>query len=241
MKHYTYITINLLNNKKYVGDHSTDNLNDGYLGSGSLLKRDINKFGRENFEKKILEFFKTKEEAFLAQRKYIKKFKTHETQGGYNKNWSGGQWATIVSDPTRKKISEKISGSNNGMYGKKHSDEAKKKIKNKRAQQKNVKGPKHTEESKILCGIKNIGNSYRKGFKTSEETKEKLKLINYGKKHSDETKEKISESSKGRIVSRETKKKISKSNKGRKFSEEHKNKLRKAKLGKKRGSYNMNK
>jgi len=35
---YVYITRNLLNNKQYVGDHSTNNLNDDYLGSGSIIK-----------------------------------------------------------------------------------------------------------------------------------------------------------------------------------------------------------
>jgi len=39
MKHYTYITTNLINGKQYVGDHSTDNLNDEYLGSIVVLKQ----------------------------------------------------------------------------------------------------------------------------------------------------------------------------------------------------------
>ena len=43
-KHYVYITTNLINRKQYVGDHSTDNLNVSYLGSGSILHKAINKY-----------------------------------------------------------------------------------------------------------------------------------------------------------------------------------------------------
>lgn len=54
--HIIYKTINIVNNKFYIGMHSTSNLNDGYLGSGKYLKYSINKHGRENFKCSILEF-----------------------------------------------------------------------------------------------------------------------------------------------------------------------------------------
>ena len=52
--HIIYKTTNLINGKIYVGMHSTDNLNDGYLGSGWILKQAIKKYGKENFKGEVL-------------------------------------------------------------------------------------------------------------------------------------------------------------------------------------------
>ena len=47
--HITYITTNLINRKQYVGDHSTNNINDGYLGTGTLIKKAIKNTKKERF------------------------------------------------------------------------------------------------------------------------------------------------------------------------------------------------
>lgn len=47
-KMYTiYKTTNKIDGKIYIGKHETQDLKDGYLGSGTHLKRAIKKYGEE--------------------------------------------------------------------------------------------------------------------------------------------------------------------------------------------------
>lgn len=65
--HYLYKTTNLLNSKFYYGIHSTNNLEDGYLGSGKHLTYSIRKYGKDNFKKEIIEYFNTRENLIQAE------------------------------------------------------------------------------------------------------------------------------------------------------------------------------
>lgn len=73
--------------------------------------------------------------------------------------------------------------------------------------------------------------SPKKGIPLSEEHKEKLRLINLGKKHSPETIEKIRQSNLGKQLSEEHKQILIQSRLGSKHTEETKERIRQKKLG----------
>ncbi len=71
MHYYLYQTRNTVNDKVYIGVHQTEDLNDGYLGSGTLLGRAIEKYGLEAFQKTILETFDSAEAMYTREAEVV--------------------------------------------------------------------------------------------------------------------------------------------------------------------------
>lgn len=71
MNYVIYKTTNLINGKIYIGKHQTKNLNDGYIGSGKLLKRAIKKYGLDQFKTEIVEICPTEAHMNLAEKIYV--------------------------------------------------------------------------------------------------------------------------------------------------------------------------
>ena len=209
---FVYITTNLITGKQYVGDHSSDNLNDGYLGSGIYLNESVNKYGRENFKRDILQIVDTKEEAFNLQQKYITEYDTLKPNG-YNISPTGGHGtANSWSDESRKKLSKSHTG---------------------------MKQTEQTIQKRIKkCNIKREETKKKQsqslqGHTVTKQTAEKISNALKGKKKSLEHIKHLSESHKGHKVSEETRKKQSNSHKGKIRSKEHCKNLSKSKLGSK--------
>ena len=103
MKKYNYIykITNIINCKIYIGKHSTDDINDGYMGSGVVLKKAKEKYGIENFTKEYLAFCDTYDKLNFFERFYIRKYGSTDRNIGYNIA-SGGEGFDVGNIPWNK-------------------------------------------------------------------------------------------------------------------------------------------
>lgn len=174
MIYYLYEIKNNVNGKIYIGVHRTNDLNDGYMGSGSLLNRAKEKYGIENFSKTILQTFDNEEQMFQKEREIV-----NETfllrDDVYNLKLGGdGGWDFINSDDTiRKERSERTKGSGNSFFGKTHSQEVKQKLAE--CATKQWSGVKKTEDHKLKI------SKALTGVPLSEERKKNISLAKKGK------------------------------------------------------------
>jgi hypothetical protein len=69
--HYIYKITCIITGKFYIGAHSTNNLDDGYMGSGNRIKRSIKKHGKENHKLEILEFLPDRKSLMIRECKIV--------------------------------------------------------------------------------------------------------------------------------------------------------------------------
>lgn len=122
MLYYLYKTTNLINGKIYIGAHKSKRQDDPYLGSGKFLIRAIEKYGVENFQKTILEYFDNAESMYAREKEIVnEEFLSrsdvynakHGGEGGFdwiNQNGIGGFKGRTHSEETRKKLSLALIG-----------------------------------------------------------------------------------------------------------------------------------
>ena len=119
MKQYIiYKITNIINDHIYVGYHSTDNVDDNYMGSGKRLGHAIDKYGIQNFKKEILHIFDNKQDALKMEKEIVNEaFVLREDtynlkiggEGGWDHTWEINTRPEIVairSEGQRKAVKE---------------------------------------------------------------------------------------------------------------------------------------
>ena len=89
--HYFYKITNNINGKFYYGVHNTNNINDGYMGSGIAIQNAYKKYGIENFTKQIIKYFSTSTDAFEYEKIFITEDLIKNEQC-YNMKTGGDGW-----------------------------------------------------------------------------------------------------------------------------------------------------
>ena len=159
MNYMVYKTTNKINGKIYIGCHQTTNITDEYLGSGKLLKRAIEKYGKENFVREIIASFKTDKEMFDEEKILISKLKPE-----YNLHEGGnGGWKYVtenklhINHSNRKNSLKNLELGRMSIKSERQISSAKNIMKKIHEKYSNgvFLGKRHSEESKKLIGEKN--------------------------------------------------------------------------------------
>ena len=164
MFYIIYQITNKLNGKVYIGKHQTENLDDGYMGSGKLIRRAIKKYGSKNFTKEILFIFDNEDEMNTKERELVVL-----SENTYNLCEGGkGGWSYINrNEKIRLKKNRKARKTTDSILLKKYG----------------VKNPSQLEHNRKKVADRNR-QRYLEG---------KFTPLNWlGRKHSQDTKNKIS-------------------------------------------------
>jgi hypothetical protein len=114
--YFLYLIKNKLTHKIYVGVHATDDLNDGYMGSGLHIKRAIEKYGIDNFERTIISFFDNEKDMFAAEKNVVTpEFVKENTNyniavggnGGHTGNYNSKKRSQLISESAADKVMAK--------------------------------------------------------------------------------------------------------------------------------------
>jgi group I intron endonuclease len=177
--YYLYEVTNLVNGKTYIGQHITQDLEDGYLGSGEALKSAIKKYGRDKFKREILLFARNQQALNILEMMAVTP-EFCEQKDNYNLKEGGNSGRP--NPETREKMRKKKLGPRNHNYGKAKTLEWKAKVGAAN------RGKIHTEESRLKMSLARIGKRH------TEKTKQKIGAASSALLRTKDHKRKIGES-----------------------------------------------
>ena len=225
---FIYITTNLINGKKYLGQKKIDDHGKwrNYMGSGVAFKQAVKKYGLENFKREIIDVANNADELNRLEKQYTVEMDCLNDRTFYNLVYGGGTVTGLkFSEGTIQRLRELASGENNYFYGKHYIGELN-----------HFYGKKHTPESRSKMSQSHKGQTpwnkgktgvysdetiqkmieAKKGVPLSESHKKAIREAQegenhpmYGKHHNEETKEILRQKRLGKKASEETKKKMS--------------------------------
>ena len=227
---FIYITTNLVNGKRYIGQKQFKNTYynkwQNYLGSGKILIKAIKKYGKDNFSRNIIAIGYTQEELNNLEIKFISDYNAVEDKNFYNIA-EGGKSGNPYAGYTEKEMIEvkrKISASSTGRYSfanktEEEMDEIKEKLSiahkgllvgNKNPMYGRKPYPYKTDaeiqEIHNKIGIANKGNNPLKNMSDTQvqEWKHKISKANKGRKRTNEQKIKMSLAEKGKYTGKDS-------------------------------------
>ena len=171
--HYIYKIKNLINEKYYIGMHSTDNIDDDYFGSGYKIRRSIKKYGKNNHIKEIIEFLPNRDSLKCRERELVSETVLKDILcmnlvigggGGFISESGVKEGRRVTDEILRKKYGDDFKKIISKNYYNNQTPEEKEKWKEKiKIGQKNsnfdfgstFRGKKHREETKFRIGESN--------------------------------------------------------------------------------------
>lgn len=133
---FIYITTNMTNGKRYIGQKRFINGWKNYLGSGVVFLKAIKKYGKESFIRDIVDIAYSRKELDNKEIQWINSYNAIDNDNYYNIA-SGGHNSNTFAGKTdeemyiiKSKKSKSTTGKLNPFFGKHHSEESKLKISN---------------------------------------------------------------------------------------------------------------
>jgi group I intron endonuclease len=206
--YYVYKTVNLINNKFYIGVHKSKTKHDkSYFGSGVALSRAIRKHGIENFSNTVLAYYESLEDAYTAEKLMVTEdLVNHKDCYNMIPGGKGGNPNNLITEenlermrqPKSQKVKDKISAT--------------------------LKGKSYlTDEGRAKISQLSKGNQHAKGmtYSHTQQAKDAIGASKLGKKHSESTRIKNSINRKGKGIGINN----------AMSSQENRNKVRDSKIG----------